>query len=86
MASDKRLDEIVNKFDELFKKEEFNKGDELLRSANIEGLDTDELLSFLTATLPAKSKLPYRPTFYALAELAIKRRGDYQECLLLGLE
>jgi hypothetical protein len=46
---------------------------------------TNHLLAYLTATLPAKSKLPYRPIFFKMVEEEIKRRGEWENNLLQGL-
>jgi len=53
---------------------------------NIKEASTDRLITYLTATLPAHSKLPYRGQFYKEVEAEIKRRGHWEEDLLRGLE
>lgn len=51
-----------------------------------EEMTTDNLLGVLTATLPAKSKLPSRKGFYQDVERILTARGEMEPGLLAGLE
>jgi hypothetical protein len=76
----------------------YDKSDELMRTGQFEGLDmilqrlhagelpVDVLLGLLTATLPAKSRLPSRAEFFTATERILRERGEYEEGLLTGLE
>ena len=44
------------------------------------------LLALLTITLAAKRKLPDRADFFARAEGTLRRRGELEEGLLVGLD
>jgi len=57
-----------------------------LRQVDVRIFSTDLLLGILTATLPAKSKLPSRTPFFGKVEAIIKRRGEWEKGLLTGLE
>lgn len=83
---DAALDVLYDRVDDLLKAKEFSTMDVFLRQANIDSLSVDILLGLLTASLPAKSKLPSRSRFYAEVESSIKRRGEWENGLLTGLE
>jgi len=85
MATNKRIDEIIDVIDENLRADRFEGVDNTLRSLDVRILDTDELIAYLSSTLPAKSKLPYRPEFYSSAEIEIRNRGEYEKGLLDGL-
>ena len=44
------------------------------------------LLALLTSTLPARSRLPYRPTFFSMVEKHLKSTNQWEDGLLTGLE
>jgi hypothetical protein len=46
---------------------------------------TNHLLAYLTATLPAKSKLPYRPEFLKMVESELRKRNEWTDGVLTGL-
>ena len=83
---EKILDAIYDGVDSMFKSGKFKECDDLLRSLNVDTISTDVLLGYLTSTLPAKSKLPYRPEFYKKVEETIRQRKEYEPDLLRGLE
>lgn len=58
----------------------------ILEHAKVDLLTDDIILGLLTATLPVKSKLPYRTQFFKLSEESLKRRGLFESGLLTGLE
>jgi len=69
---DCELDKINDDFDGLFLEGNINEVNDFLKDVDIKNVETDLLLSYLTATLPAKSKLPYRNDFYIKVERCIK--------------
>jgi hypothetical protein len=83
---DSALDALYDRVDDLLKTEEFETLDGMLRQAKVESLSADVLLGLLTATLPARAKLPARANFFAEAEASIKARGEWENGLLAGLE
>jgi len=64
---------------------EFGKCGALLESVDIGNNSLDGLLGYLTATLPARSKLSYRAKFFEKVEEEIIRRREYEKGLLEGL-
>ncbi|SRR6266568_2657385 len=83
---DAALDVLYDRMDALLKAKQFTVMDALLKEANVDSISVDVLLGLLTASLPARSKLPARSSFYAEAEASIKRRGEWEDGLLAGLE
>lgn len=83
---DSALDALYDRIDDLLKTGEFMTLDEMLRQASAGSFSTDILLGVLTATLPARSKLPGRAKFFAEAEGSIRARGEWENGLLAGLE
>lgn len=83
---DSKLDKIYDKIDEMFKDTNFGLCDLTLETLNLSLLSTDEMLGYLTATLPASSKLNYRKTFFESVEQELKSRKEYYPELLSGLE
>ena len=65
---DKEIDEIYDKIDELLKDSNFFTVNEFLGGINITILNIDYILTILTATLAAKSKLPNREIFLLKAK------------------
>lgn len=85
---DKALDIIFDNVDEAFRAGRFDSIDFLLKDAQF---DTDKLsinlsLGWLTATLPAKSKLPNRKQFFDAVKKSMEARGEMTSTLLAGLE
>ena len=83
---DAALDVLYDRMDALLKAKQFAAMDALLQQANVDSLSIDVILGLLTASLPARSRLPARSKFYAEAETSIKRRGEWADGLLAGLE
>src|SRR5881394_2173484 len=83
---DAALDVLYDRMDALLKTKQFAAIDTLLHQANVDSLSIDVLLGLLTASLPARSQLPARSKFYAQAVTSIKRRGEWEDGLLDGLE
>lgn len=77
---------IYDYIDRLFRDGEFEYCDSLLKSVIVENLDSDLIMGYLTATLPAKGKLPSRKDFLKRAKMEIKKRGEDSEDLWWGLE
>jgi len=86
MATVTRIDEIYNEIDEMLWDKRFGQCDEVLRRMDLERLDVDEIISYLTATLSARSNLLFRQEFYHRAEKILRERREYKEGLLKGLE
>ena len=83
---DSALDVLYDRVDDLLKAQQFTVLDDLLRQVDVDSISVDVLLGLLTATLPARSKLPARPKFFADVETSIKTRGAWENGLLAGLE
>ena len=83
---DAALDVLYDRVDDLLKAKQFPAVDDFLRHANVGTLSVDVLLGLLTATLPARSKLPARAKFFGDVEASIKTRGQWENGLLAGLE
>jgi hypothetical protein len=78
MIDDSDLDHIYDTVDQQFISEKFAEVDRVLEALVVENTSTDELIAFLTATLPAKSKLKKRAEFCERVKkvLAERERGD----------
>jgi hypothetical protein len=83
---DAALDVLYDRVDDLLKAKQFTTVDSLLREASVASLSVEILLGLLTATLPARSRLPARSKFFGEAEASIKARGQWENGLLAGLE
>lgn len=82
---DQRLDKLYDEVDLLMREGKFEELNLLIKRLIVKDLETDILLGYLTATLPAKSKLPFRQVFVARCCKTIKDRGEFEEGLLKGL-
>jgi hypothetical protein len=80
------LDLIYDAADSLMRNGQFEQLDALIADAPIAFLSVDVLLAILTSTLPARSRLPSRANLFTTVEQILKRRGEYEEGLLAGLE
>lgn len=60
--------------------------DDLLVERPVSDTDTDSIISLLTATLPAKSKLLHRKEYFASAQIVLGGRGEDVAGCLGGLE
>lgn len=83
---DAALDVLYDRIDGLLKIKRFSALDELLQQAKPDQMSVDVILGLLTASLPAKTKLSARPRFFEEAEASLKKRADWEEGLLAGLE
>lgn len=83
---DASLDLIYDAVDELMQKGAFDCLDSILSKMRIDNVSVDILLGLLTSTLPGRSRLPSRPEFFRTVEQVLKKRGEYEEGLLTGLE
>ncbi len=83
---DAALDILYDKIDGLLRSERFDEVDQLLSNIDVDDLSPDLLLGILTASLPAKSKLPSRTVFFEKVETSLKDRGIWEDNLLVGLE
>jgi hypothetical protein len=86
VSSDKDIDDVYDWVDERLLAGEFDTVNNWLKEIVCEKNSVTFLLAALTTTLPAKSKLEYRPAFYNAVKSDIERRGEMQEALLIGLE
>lgn len=78
------LDKIFNSIDDLLLKHEFRKVNEMLKGIVVENTPTVSLITYLTATHPAKDKLEYRPEFYDKVKQTIQSRTKDYQALLRG--
>ena len=79
---------IFKFFDQMFSNAKFELVDDILLYIDEEDHDTNALLSLLTASLPAKTKLPSRQAFYHRVKNFLEREMPTAEVreLLRGLE
>lgn len=81
------LDCLNDVIDEMFRTDMFLECDNLLPIIPIERLEIDQLITILTATAMAKSKLTKRDAFYNAVKTAIiDRKEPNVKVLLMGLE
>ncbi len=83
---DAALDILYDKIDGMLKAGKFDDVDDVLRSVDPRSLSLDLLLGVLTATLPARSKLPFRKEFFKNVVEVLKERCQWEEGLLTGLD
>lgn len=85
---DKELDMIYDGIDCLLKDGQFSFIDWILKRWDIDLGTTHDLLSLLTTTLPAKSKLTWRPRFYRGVKRVFTSRYGIKKAeeLLQGLD
>lgn len=83
---DSALDLLYDQIDARLKAGKFEDTDKFLQKLNVAKLSIDLLLGVLTASLPARYKLPSRGVFYKKVEAVLKQRNEWEENLLLGLE
>lgn len=92
MATDEQLDFLYSEIDGVLSAGEFYIINDFLnwwtakvKSATDEQFDVDWVLAILTATLPAKSKLPNRKMYFDAVAERLKDNPEKDE-LLRGLE
>jgi len=83
---ERKLDWIYDWVDGLMRDGRFGELDRMLDTIIVDDHQVDELLGYLTATLPAKGKLTARPKFCQDVERVLKTRGIWEPGLLKGLE
>jgi len=81
-----QLDGIYSWADELMRAGRFQYLNAAISAFHPDDMTTDNLLGVLTATLPAKSKLPARKAFFQAVERILTARGEMESGLLAGLE
>ena len=83
---DETLDQLYDLIDEKFTAGHFEEVNRFLNNVRVKDIHTDILMGILTATLPAKNKLPARETFMAKTEAIIRERHEWEEGMGKGLE
>jgi hypothetical protein len=84
--TDLALDLLYDAIDQLLRESKFDELNAILCGLPIAECSLDLLLGFLTATLPARTKLPSRPQFFADVKAELQNRGEFEVGLLTGLE
>lgn len=84
--SDAALDVIYSNINYYLTQGRIEMVDSLLRILDPATLSVDLLLGLLTATLPARYVLPSRAQFFSAVQNELKKRGEWEEGLLTGLE
>ncbi len=79
------LDRIFGNIDGLLLEGNFEEVNKTLSHLKIEQEPTTSLITYLTATFPAKDKLAYRSKFYENVELELKSRENYDPRFVQGL-
>ena len=83
---DAALDAVLKTFDDLFLAGKFDEANSFLMEIDVNRLSVSLMVGILTATLPAKTQLPSRPTFVATIEAALRQIEPQRvERLLIGL-
>jgi hypothetical protein len=83
---DTALDLLYDEMDVFLKNQQFKLIDNSLGIIEAGSLSADLLIGILTTTLPAKTKLPSRRDFFSRVEATLKKRGEWEDGLLVGLE
>jgi hypothetical protein len=83
--TDAALDLLYDNIDEQMRQGRFADLDLVLATLHVEDYSADMLLGLLTATLPARSRLLARASLLTKVEETLRRRGKYEEGLLVGL-
>lgn len=84
--SEESLDIIFEKLDDWLLGGSFDACSSFLADAPVDELSTAQLLTILTATLPACTKLPPRATFFDRVRQFLRGRGEDADTLLSGLK
>ncbi len=80
------LDLVYDSIDEMLRTGKLSQLDSILATIPVNELSRDLLIGFLTATLPARSRLPARKKLFADTMRSLSERGEFEEGLLTGLE
>jgi hypothetical protein len=84
---DRKIDHIFEHIDEKFQSGNFNEVNEMLKLIKIDNKTSYELIAYLSITLLAKDKLPYRTEFMAKVRERLEViTPDRVEKLMKGLE
>ncbi len=67
---------IYDAVEEMLQSSEFEELNQFISQVQIEKCSVDLLLGILTATLPAKNRLPARERFFTLVSQSLNRRGS----------
>lgn len=88
LDTDEKIDRIYDKIDRLLYEGKFDVVDKILGNVTTKYLNSDFLITFLTVTLPAKSKLLNRPRLYHHTSYYILccYGNDYKNKVLDGLK
>lgn len=84
--TDAALDLLYDAVDDLLRRREFDRLDEMLQDTVTSDLSLNVLLGLLTATLPARSRLRSRVAFFQRVDETLRARDEWEEGLLVGLE
>lgn len=84
--SEESLDIIFDTLDDWLLGECLDRCSSFLDDAPVDELSTAQLLTILTATLPACTKLPARATFFDRVREMLRQRGEDTDTLLSGLD
>jgi hypothetical protein len=84
-STDAELDAAYDAVDDLLRAGDWPAAEALMLSRPAAAETTDMLLALLTATAPAKSRLPGRAGFLAAVRSALRARGEDEARLLEGL-
>jgi hypothetical protein len=79
------IDILGTRLDEEMRAKRFSLIDEVLANVNTDQYHTDVLMTLLTVTLPAKSKLPSRVSFFSKMEGTLTFRSELRPGILDGL-
>lgn len=83
---DLQENEMFPYIDQLLKEEEFDEVNHILKSTNIANTPSDLLIGYLSITLAASDKLPYRAIFFQKTKEELLRLGEDAEKILSNLE
>lgn len=82
---DAALDIIFDEVDEMLLAGEYDRLNRLLAEMSTGAIPVELLLGVLTATLPARHRLPNRASFLARVAQTLRDRGELEDGLLGGL-
>ena len=80
------LDVIFDHIDEMLLASKFAECDSMLLLLPVERLTSAQLITILTATLPARPLLPNRAKFFEAVRTILRNQGADAEAILVGLE
>ena len=83
---DKALDLVYDAVDQMLRASRFEQLDLIMANVEADDYSVDVLLGLLTATFPAKSRLPSRAKLFTTLQKVLRERGEDVDSLLLGLE